>query len=174
IEKLPKQTLKEEIMETELCHRYIDPFLSPLFDNLDEGVLFRWTSVTDQEAGMLKAGSICRKMPDSCVSKLDGLYFGTSLGFVEAKPACHQRDKKALSKDLVKLGTFCKNAIDKWSIRGCLAVQVVGNFYMTTQPSADLYTMFEVCTIRVPSCLSGLLAHVSQLDEIAALLRCYD
>lgn len=43
IEKLPKQAIKDEIKETELCHRYVDAFLSPLFDSPNEDVLFRWS-----------------------------------------------------------------------------------------------------------------------------------
>lgn len=42
IKKLPKQVLKADIMKAELFYRYVDEFLSPLFDDPDEGVLFRW------------------------------------------------------------------------------------------------------------------------------------
>ncbi|KAG1048492.1 hypothetical protein G6F43_009120 [Rhizopus delemar] len=180
IEKLPKQAIKDEIKETELCHRYVDAFLSPLFDSPDEGVLFRWsvlmTSITNQEAAPLNSGSITKRRPDSCISELEGLYFDASLGFVEVKPSSEDDNKHALSKDLVRLGMFSKNAIDRWGMRGCLSIQVVGHkatFFLTTQPSADLYTMMELCIIHIPSCLADMSAYIMQFDEIAAFLQCY-
>ncbi|KAI7861272.1 hypothetical protein BDF14DRAFT_1872221 [Spinellus fusiger] len=42
IEKLPNQDVKEDVLEFELCHRYIDPIMSGLFDDPDKGILFRY------------------------------------------------------------------------------------------------------------------------------------
>ncbi|KAG1166836.1 hypothetical protein G6F36_012791 [Rhizopus arrhizus] len=184
IEKLPKQAIKDEIKETELCHRYVDAFLSPLFDSPNEDVLFRWsvlmslylTNITNQEAAPLNSGSITKRRPDSCISELEGLYFDASLGFVEVKPSSEDDNKQTLSKDLVRLGMFSKNAIDRWGMRGCLSIQVVGHkatFFLTTQPSADLYIMMELCIIHMPSCLADMSTYIMQFDEIAAFLQCY-
>ncbi|KAI9482500.1 hypothetical protein BDB00DRAFT_879139 [Zychaea mexicana] len=81
LDKLPKKALKSEIKEVELCHRYIDPILSALFDDPKCNTL---TSTTNQECkDSLAKGSITSQRPDSCVSELNGLYFGSSLGYVE-------------------------------------------------------------------------------------------
>ncbi|KAI9264618.1 hypothetical protein EDC94DRAFT_67278 [Helicostylum pulchrum] len=177
VDKLPRQEFKDVIKETEFNHRYVDTFLSHLFDDPGEGVLFRWTSVTNTKTGAIKSGSISRNRPDSCISELDGLYFDASLGFVEVKPNSEGENKQAVSKDLIRLGMFSKNAKDKWLTRGCLSIQVVGyeaTFYITTQPSSELYTMFELCTIHISSCLSDLPSYITQFDEVAAILRCYE
>ncbi|KAG0183684.1 hypothetical protein DFQ28_001367, partial [Apophysomyces sp. BC1034] len=41
IEKLPNQAIMDTIKETERCQRFIDPILSSLFDDPEQGVLFR-------------------------------------------------------------------------------------------------------------------------------------
>lgn len=84
------------------------------------------TNITNQEAAPLNSGSITKRRPDSCISELEGLYFDASLGFVEVKPSSEDDNKQTLSKDLVRLGMFSKNAIDRWGMRGCLSIQVVG------------------------------------------------
>ncbi|KAI7898364.1 uncharacterized protein BX663DRAFT_555880 [Cokeromyces recurvatus] len=41
IEKLPNQDIMEDVLKFELCHRYIDPIMSGLFDDPDKSILFR-------------------------------------------------------------------------------------------------------------------------------------
>ena len=62
------------------------------------------------------------------ITQLDGLYYGGSLGFVEGKSAKQGKDKFAISNDLVRLGLLSKNSIDCNNARGCLAIQVVGEY----------------------------------------------
>ncbi|KAI8379421.1 uncharacterized protein BYT42DRAFT_326253 [Radiomyces spectabilis] len=79
---------------------------------------------------------------------------------------CHCRRKKnkqAISKDLVRLEMLTKNAIDQWSIQGCLAIQIVATFYMAIQLSPELHTLLKQSPIRLPS-FSCRPSRVSQSD----------
>lgn len=40
--KLPDDLLMDDVKEMELITRYLDPVLHPLFDDLDNDVIFRW------------------------------------------------------------------------------------------------------------------------------------
>ncbi|KAI9490495.1 hypothetical protein BDB00DRAFT_768739, partial [Zychaea mexicana] len=170
IEKLPNQDIKEEVLEFELCLRYIDPVLSGLFDDPDRGTLFRWTSVTNEES---KYRYITKQRPDSVISQLDGLSYGPSLGFVEVKSAKKGSGKFAVSNDLVRLGLLSKNSIDRSNVDGCLAIQVVGlniNFFITKLMADGIYTMFELYNIRIPSSREAIQGFVGYFDELLAVL----
>ncbi|KAI7860125.1 hypothetical protein BDC45DRAFT_553138 [Circinella umbellata] len=81
--------IEKEVTLLGPLHRpFHNPLLSGLFDDPDDGVLFRWASITNQEARETSVkGSISTHRPDSCISEMDGLFFGSSLGYVEVKPA---------------------------------------------------------------------------------------
>ncbi|ORE02052.1 hypothetical protein BCV72DRAFT_298421 [Rhizopus microsporus var. microsporus] len=151
-------------------------FLSSLFDNPDEDMLFRWLTSIRLHLS-LNSDSISKKRLASCILESHRLYFDASLGFVEIKPVSYNENKQAISKDLIRLGMLSKNSIDKWPMRGCLAAQIVGyevTFYLTTQPSPELYTMLELCIISIPSCLARLLAYLTKVEDTAAFLQCYN
>ncbi|KAI7855377.1 hypothetical protein BDC45DRAFT_461904 [Circinella umbellata] len=177
IDKLPPQRLKGEIKEFELCSRYIDPILSALFDDPHNGVLFRWTSTTNREAKDARTdGSISAQRPDSCVSELDQLYFGNSLGYVEVKPASEKANKYAVSKDLIRLGIMTKNSCDYSRLNACMAIQVIDteiSFYITRLRADGLYLFSELCTIKAPSSLEDLGIYLNYLDDIASVLSCF-
>lgn len=50
IMKLPNQPLEENFGEAELCSRFVEPFLSGLFDNPDNDIYLRWTNESTLEA----------------------------------------------------------------------------------------------------------------------------
>ncbi|KAI8147837.1 hypothetical protein BJV82DRAFT_664188 [Fennellomyces sp. T-0311] len=85
MDTLPRLRLADDICEFELCHRFLSRIFSALFDDPDKNVLFRWTSITNQEAKAETEGQgiISKKRPDVMVSELDGVYFDRTLGFVE-------------------------------------------------------------------------------------------
>ncbi|KAI9268032.1 hypothetical protein BDA99DRAFT_535551 [Phascolomyces articulosus] len=81
---------------------------------------------TNQEAkDVLAKGSIIIQRPDSCVSKIDGLYFDASLGFVDVKPHSDPKNNYCVPKDLVRLSVLTKNSLDTNALKGCMGVQVV-------------------------------------------------
>ncbi|KAF7732365.1 hypothetical protein EC973_005261 [Apophysomyces ossiformis] len=124
--KLPEDTLMEDTKELELITRYIDPALHPLFDDLGNGIMFRWTSTNNLESKKASSISISQRRPDSSISKFDGVHLGLTLGFGEVK--CHGESKNhyAIAKDLVRLGIFTKNAIDIGKLKGVLSFQAIG------------------------------------------------
>ncbi|KAI9265173.1 hypothetical protein BDA99DRAFT_436760, partial [Phascolomyces articulosus] len=176
IEKLPTHQLKDEVQEFELCQRFIDPILSGLFDDPEHNILFRWTSVMNEEAKN-GSGMISKRRPDSVVTKLDGRFFGPTLGYVEVKSIKESKNKYAISKDLARIGVLSKNSLDVSGNRGCLGVQVNGlnmSFYITTLLCDGMYPMFEICTIEIPSSLQSLQGFIGYLDELFAILDCFD
>jgi hypothetical protein len=59
------------------------------------------------------------------MSEVNSLQFDTSFGFVEVKTTLQEGNNQAISNDIARLCMLCKNAIDKWSIRGCISIQVI-------------------------------------------------
>ncbi|KAI7853798.1 hypothetical protein BDC45DRAFT_441598, partial [Circinella umbellata] len=166
------------IKEAELCQRYIDPNLSALFDDPEHNILFRWTSTTNQEfKDSFAKGSITSQRPDSCISELNGLYFGSSLGYVEVKPAAEENNKYLVSKDLVRLGTLTKNSIDISGLKSCMGIQVVNHiitFFMNELKADGMYFLTEIGTVKTPSCIEDLGTFIHYFDELAAILKCYE
>lgn len=54
IKKLPRMSLAEDSNEMELCYRFVDPFLSGLFDDPDQNIFLRWTNETTLEAKLVE------------------------------------------------------------------------------------------------------------------------
>jgi hypothetical protein len=50
IKKLPRMSLAEDSNEMELSSRFVDPFLSGLFDDPDQNIFLQWTNETTLEA----------------------------------------------------------------------------------------------------------------------------
>ncbi|KAI7850129.1 hypothetical protein BDC45DRAFT_519070 [Circinella umbellata] len=174
IEKLPNQDIKEDFLELEFYHRFIDPILSGLFDDPDNGILFRWTIEPNEES---EHEYMTRKCPDGTITLLDGLYFGPSLGFVDVKSAKREHDKHVISNDLVRLGLLSKNAIDQSNANGCLVIQVRGltlDFYITKLAADGMYTMFHLYSLKAPSSIESLQGFVAYFDEILSILDIFD
>ncbi|KAI9245650.1 hypothetical protein BDA99DRAFT_527777 [Phascolomyces articulosus] len=178
IDKLPSQEISSQIMETELCHRYIDPLLSGLFDDPGMGVLFRWTSVTNQEAKKTAAkGHISAQRPDSCITEMDGLFFGPSLGFVEVKPASEKNNKYLVSRDMIRLGILSKNSLDEGGLEATMCIQVVDHkmsFFINKLEADGLYICTEIATFTVPDSINNLGNFLANFDDLIAILECYE
>ncbi|KAG2222238.1 hypothetical protein INT45_010651 [Circinella minor] len=144
--------------------------------NGDYGI-FR-TSTTNQEfKDSFAKGSITSQRPDSCISELNGLYFGSSLGYVEVKPAAEENNKYLASKDLVRLGMLTKNSIDISGLKSCMGIQVVNHtitFFMNELKADGMYFLTEIGTVKAPSCIEDLGTFIHYFDELAAILKCYE
>ncbi|KAI9478237.1 MAG: hypothetical protein EXX96DRAFT_619173 [Benjaminiella poitrasii] len=65
VSKLLPVSLDEDINEAELCSRFVDPFLSSLFDDPNQGMYLLWTNESTLEAKQL-----CNNMrPDITITK---------------------------------------------------------------------------------------------------------
>ncbi|KAI7891587.1 uncharacterized protein EV154DRAFT_481019 [Mucor mucedo] len=197
IEKLPNQDVKEDVLESELCQRYIDPILSGLFDDPDKGILFRWTSVTNEESKngfttkqrpedyyfstaqlilcdyqQALANTWCQKSylrKDTQHHSLDGLYYGPSLRFVEFKSVKRKNDKSATSNDLVRIGLLTKNAINRSNANGLTI-----NFFITKLVADGMYIMFDLYSLKAPSSKELRQGFVAYFDEILSILNIFD
>ncbi|KAG1136768.1 hypothetical protein G6F37_012578 [Rhizopus arrhizus] len=174
IEKLPNQALMDTIKETEHCQRYVEPILSGLFDDPEQEVLFRWTSVLNEEYN--QDSSISSARPDSVMTRMDGLFFGFSLGFAEIKHTT-STSKYLVSKDLIRLGILSKNSIDQHDLQGCLTIQVVGFqmvVFLTTLLADGLYVMVEIGNITIPASIREIPQYLTNSDEIISILECFE
>lgn len=86
IKKIPRTPLAEDSNEMELCSRFVDPFLSGLFNDPDQNIFLRWTNESILEAK--NEQSLLKWRSDLCITRLQGVKWSSSLGFGEAKPAC--------------------------------------------------------------------------------------
>ncbi|ORE12325.1 hypothetical protein BCV71DRAFT_282018 [Rhizopus microsporus] len=79
--KLSPMPMEENINEFELCTRFLDPFLSALFDDPDNGIYLRWTNETTLES---KAKSdLSRDRPDICITESCGGKWNVNRGYGE-------------------------------------------------------------------------------------------
>ncbi|ORX55564.1 hypothetical protein DM01DRAFT_1382712 [Hesseltinella vesiculosa] len=157
VKKLPRVPIEEDVNEYELSTRFADPFLCGLFDDPEEGVYLRWTNDISFEARKNDTLWTCR--PDLTITSLKGVKWTTSHGYGEAKSACHEANNFVLSKDLIRVAMFCKNALDEQNLDGILGLQIIGRritFYLLVLPSQGLYVMYELGTLELPNSLCGL------------------
>ncbi|KAG1038861.1 hypothetical protein G6F43_012620 [Rhizopus delemar] len=175
IRKLPPLAIEEDMNESELCSRFVDPFLSGLFDNPDAGVYLRWTNETTLETK--KHGNQDGLRPDMCITKSYGVKWSSSCGYGEAKASKQAEDHHVVCYDLLKVAAFCKNALDKQKFDGILGIQIVGRtiiFYVLLLPATKLYTMLKLAEIKLPDSLQGLTSLVTELPNILGVLDAFD
>ncbi|KAI9275970.1 hypothetical protein BY458DRAFT_434263, partial [Sporodiniella umbellata] len=173
VNKLPTVPLDEDINECELCSRFIDPFLSGLFDDPKEGVYLRWTNESTLEAKELPNNL----RPDLSITKTIGLKWVRSLGYGEVKPSARESDHYLVSQDLIKMVLFCKNSLDKQLMEGVLGIHVVGRtirFYVLVLPATATYVMYLLAEIKVPDSIQGLPGFVTELPSILKILHVFD
>lgn len=169
--KLMRVPMDEDANETELCSRFIDPFLTGLFDDPDQGICLRWINDATLEAKAYADFTINR--PDLCITKCCGVKWKSSLANGEAKPANSEKDRFALCNDLLKVAVFCKDGLDHQLMQGMLAIQIIGRtikFYLLILPAKGLYVMLELATIKIPDSLQGLLRFVPELPNVLKIL----
>ncbi|KAG0168491.1 hypothetical protein DFQ29_010133 [Apophysomyces sp. BC1021] len=148
IRKLPPLPIEENVNESELCSRFVDPFLSGLLDDPDAGVYLRCTNEMTLEA---------KKHGDRA-----------------AKQAEYRH---VLWCDLLKVAAFCKDALGKQNFDSILGIQIVGRtitFYVLLLPSMRLYTMLRLAEIKLPESLQDLPSLVMELPSITGVLEVFD
>ncbi|CAO3646228.1 unnamed protein product [Cunninghamella echinulata] len=66
--KLLYSIILDDVKESELCARYVDPTLTGLVNDSDDEIFFRWT---DENTLDIKIGfSLSKRHPDTCITKL--------------------------------------------------------------------------------------------------------
>ncbi|KAI7847693.1 hypothetical protein BDC45DRAFT_451436, partial [Circinella umbellata] len=140
------------ISETAFITRYILPALQPLFDNHERNIRFEF-SCTDL-ADNHKRSSGFNSCPDCTITifqhQTDD---GVNVEFGEVKRQSMTGNHYLVNWDLVRLGVFCKNAIDENKLSGNLAIHVVGpyiTFYLIKLHADGLYMMTELARLQCP------------------------
>jgi hypothetical protein len=168
IERVPRISLKSPVGEVELCTNYIDPVLSPIFEDPDCGVFLRWSNKEAPESKQRKLTGRA-KQPDAVICDIDQLSWGSSLGHGEAKIEEEKTNIYSLCADLIRVAVFNKDAIDAYNRNCVIGFQVVGQhitFYLTTLLYDGLYVMVEVSHLDIPMSLEQLPSFVTSLDKI--------
>ncbi|KAG1043106.1 hypothetical protein G6F43_011744 [Rhizopus delemar] len=156
--ELPLQAIKnkQSISEYELPTTYFHPILSCILSSPEKRVLLRWTNIESDSSG--------DKRPDATLTKLIQLSYGPSLSFGEAKVAKPTTNNNDLCHDLLRLGIFCKEAIDTHHWNACLAFQIHGFaivFYLMRLRHDGIYTMYEIAKVLLPRSLEELSSFIS-------------
>ncbi|KAG0748697.1 hypothetical protein G6F23_001678 [Rhizopus arrhizus] len=152
---------------------YVDPFLSSLFDDPNQGMYLRWTN-----GSTLEAKQLCSNMrPDISITKTLGRKWARSLGYGEAKPATRENDHYLVCQDLIKVAIFCKNALDEQLMDGVLGIHIVGRtirFYVLVLPAIATYVMYLLAEIKVPDSIQGLPGFITELPSVLKILHVFD
>jgi hypothetical protein len=97
IEDLPTNTIKE----FELCSRYLQTALQPLFDDDSSNVVFRWTNTINSECKKTHI-KISKKRPDRCITIIEENK-ERNVGFTEVKTVDDRTNHSKVNLDLYRL-----------------------------------------------------------------------
>ncbi|KAI9020956.1 hypothetical protein CLU79DRAFT_703594 [Phycomyces nitens] len=175
VTRLPRFPLEEDVNETELCMRFVDPFLIGLFEDPDNGVYLRWTNETTMETKQ-NNGCIDRR-PDLCITKSCGVKWDTDCGYGEAKPASRDSDHYLVCMDLVRVAVLSKEALNEQSLDGVLGIQIVGRtlmFYVLLLPEEGVYTLLKLAEVKIPDSLQSLSHLVMDVSNILSVMDVFD
>lgn len=73
IAMLTKDEIMSVIKEQGLCTRYLYPARTPLFDDPDNDIFFRWTGTVNDDSKAVPKGSISSERPEVMVSCVEGV-----------------------------------------------------------------------------------------------------
>ncbi|KAI8062680.1 hypothetical protein BC940DRAFT_369997 [Gongronella butleri] len=170
VENLPKHIVGDGPQETELITRQLQPALGRLFEDIDNDIVLRWTSVSDDE----KPTSM---RPDASVNVLQGAAIGDRIGVGEVKPQYQALNHRAVQKDLVRVAHLAKRASDDSARSTIFSFLVVGDHmtvYLFQRQTSQLYTLVEVTHIQLPYTLGDIPAFLGQMTKIANVVSAFD
>ncbi|PHZ11989.1 uncharacterized protein RHIMIDRAFT_292165 [Rhizopus microsporus ATCC 52813] len=152
VETLPRRVFEKGPQKTELITRHFQSSLAPLFEDIDKDVIFRWTSVSDDDKpAMIR--------PDASINIVRAL------------------NHRLVGLDLVRVAHLAKIASDKHKARATFAFIVVGNhatFYLLCRAQYHLYTMSEVEHVQLPLALDEIPIFIAQLNKICNIIASFN
>lgn len=98
-QKLLRAAIREGVNEAEPCSLFIEPFLSGLFDDPDQGYYLRLTNARALEAKKKPADTTVKR-PDLCITKSLGRRWHHDSEFGKAKAAKMVENMYLVCKDL--------------------------------------------------------------------------
>ncbi|ORY99289.1 hypothetical protein BCR43DRAFT_489040 [Syncephalastrum racemosum] len=169
VEMLPRDVDQKGPLEIEYITRHLHAILSPLFEDIDNDILFRWISVGDKE----KQGTM---WPDASINIMQSSALGPRLGCGEVKSQYQAQNSRFIGIDLVRLGYLAKDASDKNKAVARFAFFVVGDhvtFYILQRVQGQMYIMNEIEYITLPQKLSDIHMFVSQISKITRVISAF-
>ncbi|KAG1461383.1 hypothetical protein G6F46_005863 [Rhizopus delemar] len=163
--KLPPVPIAEDANEFELSTRYVDPFLSGLFDDPDEGIYLWWTNELTLEARQHE--DLSTKRPDICISRLHGMTWASNHGYGEAKSAAQCGNNYSICRDLLRVGIFCKNALDAQNMEGYI-------LYLGFAINRTLCHVRAGKKSKIPSCLDDLTKLIVDMPRVCRVLETFN
>ncbi|CEG81906.1 hypothetical protein RMATCC62417_16048 [Rhizopus microsporus] len=153
MDKLPCNPISDDINESELGYRYIDPFLYGLFDDPDQGMYLRWTNEITIESR--KNDDLTNKTrPNICITRLCGSRFSTNHGFGEVKSAAYNSNHFLLCKDFF--------------------MGQKGYLYILLLPTNGMYMSLELGKVQVPNSLQDLAKLVMDAPLLLLILDVFE
>ncbi|KAI9487034.1 MAG: hypothetical protein EXX96DRAFT_614831 [Benjaminiella poitrasii] len=157
------------LKEMELIIRHLETILSPLFEDLDNNIIFRWTSVSDEEKQ-------ATTRPDASINITYGASLGKRIGCGELKAQYQAFNHRLVGIDLMRITVLAKTASDKHKSKDIFTFNVVGKyatFYVFNRAQTNLYTMCEIAHIQLPLTLDHVPLFLSQLDKVVKIISCF-
>jgi hypothetical protein len=113
--KLPPVPMAEDIKELELSTRYIDPFCLVYLTIRTRAYTYGGLTLEARQHDDLSI-----KRPDICSSRLHGMTRASNHGYGDAKSTALGDNNHSICRDLLRVGIFCKNALDEQNMEGVL------------------------------------------------------
>ncbi|ORE02242.1 hypothetical protein BCV72DRAFT_252576 [Rhizopus microsporus var. microsporus] len=151
VTRLPRLHIEEDVNETRLCMRFVDPFLTGLFDDSDSGA----------------------KQSNGCIDRRPGLCTAKSC----AKPAARDGDHYLVCIDLVRMTVLSKEALNKQCLDGVLGIQIVGRtlmFYVLLLPAEGIYTLLQLAEVKIPDSLQSPSYLVMDVSNTLSMIGVFD
>lgn len=82
-----------------------------------------------------------------------------------------------ICRDLLRIATFCKNALDMQTMMGVMGLQVIGRtvtFYILVLPSSGLFVLYELAKVKIPDCLDDLPKLIIDISNVLLVLDVFD
>lgn len=146
----------------------MDALIRPLIESPDNDLFLVWSNLKVQED--------CAERPDLSGLALVESQFKNIICVGEVKGEDRIADDHSTLSDLMKVGCFSKDAIDKYGNKGILGVHVVGlqvAFYVTTLIAEGLYVMLKFCSIRLPSCIYDMKGFIANVEDFIPVKNVY-
>ncbi|CEI97536.1 hypothetical protein RMCBS344292_11667 [Rhizopus microsporus] len=170
VEALSRFVIEDGPQETELITRYLQAALVPLFENIDKHILFRWTSINDND-------KVIMLRPDASINVVYGAALDQRLGCGEIKSQYQALNHRLTGLDLIRVARLAKAASDKYKAIATVAFTVVSNhatFYVLHRAKANIYTMSEVEHIQLALKLADIPLFIAQSSKIAKIISSFE
>lgn len=158
MDKLLSSPINEDINESELESRNIDPFLCGLFDDPNHCMYLRWTNEITLKARK-NNGLATKNRPDIYITSFCGSQFSINHGSGEVKLAAYDSNYFFLCKALLRVAIFCKDALDTHTMEAVLGFQAIGwviYFYILLLPVNGVYVFLELGKVQILNSLQDL------------------